>query len=40
MLDWVGRPYVMRGADPALRALYPAADRPEPVIEALLNVLE
>ena len=40
MLDWVGRPYVMRGADPALRALYPAADRPEPVIEALLNALE
>ena len=40
MLDWVGRPYVMRGADPALRALYPAADRPEPMIEALLNALE
>ena len=40
MLDWVGRPYIMRGADPALRALYPAADRPEPVIEALLAALE
>lgn len=40
MLDWAGRPYIMRGADPALRALYPAADRPEPVIEALLAALE
>ena len=40
MLDWAGRPYIMRAADPALRALYPAADRPEPVIEALLRALE
>ncbi len=40
MLDWAGRPYIMRGADAALRALYPAADRPEPVIAALLNALE
>ena len=40
MLDWAGRPYVMRTADPALRALYPATDRPEPAIEALLNALE
>lgn len=40
MLDWAGRPYVMRHADGALRALYPAADRPEPVIAALLNAVE
>lgn len=37
MLDWVGWPYIMRRAAPELRARYPVAERPEPVIESLLD---